>query len=160
LLKRRSVVMGYQTMYIGIGAFGYLRRVMNKEFKRVGITKAKDKYGYFMEVLKEAPTLKEASIIQMEKVIQELRKLPDAYFSHLIDEAKTEKREPNSFSIYVKNMRDDFGWSNNVFHAMTGISAYRLARIATGTLEATEAEKKRISEVFERTKQVSEGWKR
>jgi len=136
------------TMYIGIGVFEHLRRGMNKEFKRVGISKMIDKRGYFMQVLKEAPAIKSMSVSQMEMVIESLRKLPDAHFAHLIEESIRERKEPNPFSVYVKEKRDAIGWSNHMFHAMTGISSYRLARIATGTLDATPDEEAKIRSVF------------
>lgn len=142
--------MGYVTMYVGIGSFQYLRKVMNKEFKRVGVTKAKDKYGYFMQVLGYAPTLNNMSISEMEIVITELQKLPDAHFGHLIEEAKREKKEPNEFSLYVKNQMNLLGWSTRMFANITGISEYRMARIGTGTIEATEEEMKRIKNAVER----------
>lgn len=133
-------------MYTTIGMFGYLRKELRKEFKRVGISKVKDKYGYCIQVLGKAPYLNEMSLSEMETVIRALRVLPNEHFGHLIEE----KKEKSAFAQHVTQKRDQLGWQGNMFQAMTGISKYRLARIATGTIEPTKMEKEIIQKAFER----------
>jgi hypothetical protein len=116
----------------------------------------KDKYGYFMQVLNESPTMKELSVSQMEKVIQSLRELPDAHFGHLIEETLKEQKGPSEFSLFVKQKRESLGWSTRMFENMTGISQYRLSRIGTGTIEATEQEKSRINSAFDKWEKQKE----
>jgi hypothetical protein len=58
--------------YTVIGCFPVLKRKMNKEFKRVGFGNIKEKRWFLHKVLGYAPTLKEMTIAEMEKVISEL----------------------------------------------------------------------------------------
>lgn len=136
------------TAYFNMGAYQYLRRMMNTEFKRVGITKPKDKYGYFLEVLGSAPLLNALSLSEMERVITSLTALKDHHYSHLTGEIKKEKKAPNDFSIYVKKQKEKLGWTNREFSNLTGLSGYRLSRIATGTLDANTEEEEIIRKAF------------
>lgn len=69
------------TAYTIMGSFQFLRNQMKKEFKRVGIVKTAEKYGYFMQVLGEAPYMNNMTIHQMKTVIEELNKLEDGIYN-------------------------------------------------------------------------------
>ncbi|WIT26292.1 hypothetical protein [Bacillus phage SPO1L3] len=65
------------TYYTMMGASPIMRRKMNEEFKRVGFKDIKEKRWFLNRVLGKAPYLSNMSIVDMSKVIEELRKYED-----------------------------------------------------------------------------------
>lgn len=61
-------------VYTTLGYFPVLRRKLSKEFKRLGFNNLKEKRWFLAKVLGYAQNFSEMSIVELERVIDELTK--------------------------------------------------------------------------------------